>query len=185
MIKDVMVRLDGGPADNIRLDTAKSLAKTFDGEIIGLFLNPLPLPVSPDLAGAATIQDQLFHLATTAGDAIEADLTARLARLDSPAELRRFDVPLNEMVEVASGRNPWADYEAIRAEGPFPFGEGAFDVSFAVCVLHHVPPPQRLALVSEMARVTRPGGTVAIFEHNPWNPLTRRAVAGGPYSTAA
>jgi SAM-dependent methyltransferase len=84
----------------------------------------------------------------------------------------------SEMIEVASGRNPWADYEAIRTEGPFPFGEGAFDVSFAVCVLHHVPPPQRLALVSEMARVTRPGGTVAIFEHNPWNPLTRRAVAG-------
>jgi hypothetical protein len=29
-----------------------------------------------------------------------------------------------------------------------------------------------------MARVTRPGGVVAIFEHNPWNPLTRKAVAG-------
>jgi hypothetical protein len=26
--------------------------------------------------------------------------------------------------------------------------------------------------------VTRSGGLVAIFEHNPWNPLTRRAVAG-------
>jgi hypothetical protein len=29
-----------------------------------------------------------------------------------------------------------------------------------------------------MARVTRSRGLVAIFEHNPWNPLTRRAVAG-------
>jgi hypothetical protein len=28
-----------------------------------------------------------------------------------------------------------------------------------------------------MARVTRSGGLVTIFEHNPWNPLTRRAVA--------
>jgi hypothetical protein len=27
-----------------------------------------------------------------------------------------------------------------------------------------------------MARVTRPGGIVAIFEHNPWNPLTRKVV---------
>ena len=26
--------------------------------------------------------------------------------------------------------------------------------------------------------MTRPGGLVAIFEHNPWNPLTRKAVAG-------
>jgi hypothetical protein len=32
--------------------------------------------------------------------------------------------------------------------------------------------------VGELARVTRRGGLVAIFEHNPWNPLTRRAVAG-------
>ena len=135
MIKDVMVRLDGGPADNIRLDTAKSLAKTFDGEIIGLFLNPLPLPVSPDLAGAATIQDQLFHLATTAGDAIEADLTARLARLDSPAELRRFDVPLNEMVEVASREARSADtFVALRPNGAL---EDADHFIEALCPLAH------------------------------------------------
>ena len=31
-----------------------------------------------------------------------------------------------------------------------------------------------------MSRVTRPGGIVAIFEHNPWNPLTRKAVRGLP-----
>ena len=47
---------------------------------------------------------------------------------------------------------------------------------FAVCVLHHVDPPDRPALVAEMARVTRPGGLVLVFEHNPLNPLTRRVV---------
>ena len=31
--------------------------------------------------------------------------------------------------------------------------------------------------VREMHRVIRPGGIVAVIEHNPWNPLTRRAVA--------
>jgi SAM-dependent methyltransferase len=84
----------------------------------------------------------------------------------------------SEMIEVASGRNPWAHYEAVRAAQPFPHADRSFDVSFAVCVLHHIPPRDRPALVREMARVTRPGGLVAIFEHNPWNPLTRRAVAG-------
>jgi SAM-dependent methyltransferase len=83
----------------------------------------------------------------------------------------------SQMVEVAGERNPWAEYRAVRAGGPLPYEAGAFDVSFAVCVLHHVPPSQRSGLVSEMARVTRPGGMVAIFEHNPFNPLTRRAVA--------
>jgi hypothetical protein len=43
-------------------------------------------------------------------------------------------------------------------------------------VLHHVPIASRLMFVSEMIRVARPAGVVAIFEHNPRNPLTRHAV---------
>jgi len=59
-----------------------------------------------------------------------------------------------------------------------PFAGGSFDLVFAVCVLHHVAPgAERDALVGEMARLARPGGLVAIWEHNPWNPLTRRVVA--------
>lgn len=82
------------------------------------------------------------------------------------------------MVEVARERNPWATYLETDADGALPVGAGQFDVCFTVCVLHHVAGPERAGLLAEMARVTRPGGVVAIFEHNPWNPLTRRAVAG-------
>lgn len=57
-----------------------------------------------------------------------------------------------------------------------PFPDGAFDVVVAICVLHHVPMSKRFKVVSEMVRVARPEGVVAIFEHNPFNPLTRRAV---------
>ena len=53
----------------------------------------------------------------------------------------------------------------------------AFDLVFTICVLHHVPPRDRLALVAEMVRVTRPGGIVAIIEHNPLNPVTRHIVS--------
>ncbi len=59
-----------------------------------------------------------------------------------------------------------------------PFAAGTFDLVLAICVLHHVPPPQRPEFVCELARVTRPGGHVVVFEHNPFNPLTRRAVRG-------
>lgn len=83
-----------------------------------------------------------------------------------------------KMVEVAQERNPWVEYRATSAGGHLPFANAVFDVCFTICVLHHVATSQRAALLMEMVRVTRPGGIVVIFEHNPWNPLTRRAVSG-------
>ena len=80
------------------------------------------------------------------------------------------------LVERAAERNPWASYSAYEEGDQLPYGDATFDLSFAICVFHHVPAEERLDLVAEMRRVTRPGGLVAIFEHNPLNPLTRRAV---------
>lgn len=57
-----------------------------------------------------------------------------------------------------------------------PFDDGTFDVAVAICVFHHIPLSQRHRVASEMVRVTRPEGFVAVFEHNPYNPLTRHAV---------
>jgi SAM-dependent methyltransferase len=81
------------------------------------------------------------------------------------------------MIEAAGRRNPWGKYRLVDADAALPFATGSFDVSFAICVLHHVEPRGRAQLVAEAARVTKPGGAVLIFEHNPWNPLTRRVVA--------
>jgi SAM-dependent methyltransferase len=82
------------------------------------------------------------------------------------------------MIEAAGRRNTWAEYQLVDTDAALPFATASFDVSFAICVLHHVEPRERARLVAEAARVTKPGGAVVIFEHNPWNPLTRRAVAG-------
>jgi SAM-dependent methyltransferase len=71
---------------------------------------------------------------------------------------------------VPSGTFRWYDGEKL------PFRDETFDVVLAICVLHHVPVAQRFKLVSEMVRVTRSHGVVAIFEHNPLNPMTRHAV---------
>jgi SAM-dependent methyltransferase len=79
-------------------------------------------------------------------------------------------------VQEASIANRWATYAAYDGR-KLPFGEGAFDVAFAICVLHHVEPVDRPAFVVELGRVVRPGGVVLIFEHNPYNPLTRVAVS--------
>jgi len=81
-----------------------------------------------------------------------------------------------QAVELAAATNPSVHYRSYNGER-LPYTDGDFDVAFAICVLHHVPPPQWDAFAGEMARVVRPGGIVAVFEHNPRNPLTRLAVS--------
>ena len=80
------------------------------------------------------------------------------------------------LVERAAAANPGVRYR--RYDGrTLPFPDARFDLAFAVNVFHHVEPPDRANLAAELARVVRPGGIVAVFEHNPLNPLTRLVVA--------
>jgi len=79
-------------------------------------------------------------------------------------------------LDVARVRNPNANY--VLYDGvSLPFHDSAVDVAFAICVVHHVPQGRWNAFLTEMSRVTKPGGLVVIFEHNPLNPLTRHAVS--------
>jgi len=92
--------------------------------------------------------------------------------------------PSGECIEEARCSNP--DVAYIHYDGNvLPFANGEFDASFAICVMHHVPPAQWSSFASEMARITRPGGLVVVFEHNPYNPLTRRAVSTCPFDADA
>lgn len=78
-------------------------------------------------------------------------------------------------VAQARERNPNVAYDCYDGDH-LPYADATFDVCFTICVLHHVPVASRKNFVSEMARVTRPGGLAVMFEHNPWNPLTRYVV---------
>jgi SAM-dependent methyltransferase len=69
--------------------------------------------------------------------------------------------------------------------GQIPFEGAEFDFVTAVCVFHHVPPLARAALVRESRRVLKPGGTLAIIEHNPYNPITRLLVSRIPVDADA
>lgn len=69
--------------------------------------------------------------------------------------------------------------------GKLPFSSDAFDFVTAVCVYHHVPPEARAALMSEMARVLRTGGTACVIEHNPFNPATQVIVRRTPVDADA
>jgi len=88
------------------------------------------------------------------------------------------------VVERAASQAPRGNFQLYDGK-QIPFADETFDVTFTVCVLHHVPPAQWESLVAEMARVLKPGGLLYIFEHNPYNPLTRRAVSNCPFDADA
>jgi nucleotide-binding universal stress UspA family protein len=110
MIKDLMVCLDGTPADEMRLAAADNISDHFDSHIIAIFLNVLPLPVSiGDDSVAAVSAGRLMEEVRELGDTIEVKLTQRLNRLQKPAELRRFDVFSDDIGNIAAREARTAD----------------------------------------------------------------------------
>jgi nucleotide-binding universal stress UspA family protein len=119
MIKDVMVWLDGSLSDDIRLAAVADIARRFEIHVIGLFVNPLPLPapVDGDLAGALT-NAELMERAREAGDTTEQLLARRLKQLERPVEIRRFDVVAGDVSNVAAREARSADtFVALRPNG--------------------------------------------------------------------
>jgi ubiquinone/menaquinone biosynthesis C-methylase UbiE len=78
-------------------------------------------------------------------------------------------------IAKAQERNPAVSYSVYDGDR-LPYPDGKFDVTFCVCVIHHVPPDRWQQFVNEMRRVTRAGGLIVVYEHNPKNLLTRKVV---------
>ncbi|RNM15070.1 class I SAM-dependent methyltransferase [Nocardioides pocheonensis] len=90
-------------------------------------------------------------------------LTARLVQRLGVDRVAAID-PSAPFVEAARTRFPGLDVRRGSAED-LPFGDGAFDAALAQLVVHFMEDPVRG--LAEMARVTRPGGTVAacVWDH--------------------
>jgi SAM-dependent methyltransferase len=88
------------------------------------------------------------------------------------------------VIEEARNANPEVRYDTF-AGGSLPYATGQFNAAYAICVMHHVPPPEWREFLKEMHRIVCPGGLVGIIEHNPFNPLTRRLVATCPFDQNA
>jgi SAM-dependent methyltransferase len=91
--------------------------------------------------------------------------------------------PSEGMLEVLRRTVPRV--RAVRASGTaLPFEDGAFDVVLCVAVMHHVAEPEAVrATLGEMVRVSRPGGRVLVWDHNPRNPYWRLLMARVPQDT--
>lgn len=87
-------------------------------------------------------------------------------------------------IEVARARYPGAEDYVLVGDG-VPLPSQSQDIVFSACVFHHIPHAEHARWLQELRRVVRPGGLLAIYEHNPLNPLTLRAVNTCPLDVNA
>ncbi|MFV0389618.1 MAG: class I SAM-dependent methyltransferase [Pyrinomonadaceae bacterium] len=66
-----------------------------------------------------------------------------------------------------------------------PSEESSLDLVFIACVLHHINFDNHEKVLGEVKRVLKPNGRLYIFEHNPFNPVTRKVVSDCPFDEDA
>lgn len=105
------------------------------------------------------------------------DFGAGIGNLTEKLVLEFCDVaayePSERSREILARRVPAASTHA--SEGELP--DGRFATAVLAGVMHHVPVEERQSLLARLRAKLKPGGKLYIFEHNPLNPLTRRAVS--------
>jgi SAM-dependent methyltransferase len=89
--------------------------------------------------------------------------------------------PSVESIQLARRRMPQTHFHTTPASVP----DAHFGAAVLSGVLHHVTPRERPGLLQLVRQKLAPGGRLIVFEHNPFNPLTRRAVQACPFDDDA
>lgn len=84
-------------------------------------------------------------------------------------------------LEMARQEHP--DNSFFLEDGSYE-GDG-YDLIFVASVYHHIPPAHRQDATDSLAKRLKPGGSIYVFEHNPYNPVTRRIVNNCVYDADA
>ena len=94
-------------------------------------------------------------------------LAERLA--DAGIDVVALD-PFPGMLEQLRRRRPGVQTVVAHGEA-IPFSDDSFDLAYSVAVMHHIADPDKVRrTLAEMVRVTRPGGRIVVWDHNPRNP---------------
>jgi ubiquinone/menaquinone biosynthesis C-methylase UbiE len=107
-------------------------------------------------------------------------LAARLA--DAGYEMTGVD-PSEGMLRMLEQRT--SKVRGVKGSGTsLEFGDDSFDLVYCVAVMHHIAAADAVRrTLAEMVRVTRPGGRVLVWDHNPRNPYWRLLMARVPQDT--
>ncbi|MBI4688802.1 MAG: methyltransferase domain-containing protein [Nitrospirae bacterium] len=98
-------------------------------------------------------------------------------------EMHGVDVA-GDLIEKAARINPSVCYHGYDGD-VLPFSDASFDLVFAICVMHHLPYDVWMPFLKELKRVTKKGCLTVIFEHNPFNPITRLVISRTPIDADA
>jgi ubiquinone/menaquinone biosynthesis C-methylase UbiE len=123
---------------------------------------------------AAALAERLERLLQLEGDERALDVGAgagALAFALAPRVREVVAVELDEELAARARADAPANVEVLVADGEhLPFERASFDFAGTLRTLHHTPRPE--LLVAELARVTRPGGTILVVDQlAPADPL--------------
>lgn len=126
----------------------------------GRFMGRYAEPLAPAFADFTGVEPGLTALDVGCGPGA---LTSLLVSRLGASKVAAID-PSPPFVEAVAARCPGVDVRAGGAE-QLPFADAGFDLTLAQLVVHFMRDP--VAGLREMARVTRPGGTVAacVWDH--------------------
>jgi trans-aconitate methyltransferase len=88
-----------------------------------------------------------------------------------------------EEIKLAKGKGlgPWASFSRVADYSP----QGDMDLVYCNGTFHHIPPLDRPGVLQNLHRTLKPGGLLALWENNPWNPGTRYVMSRIPFDQDA
>lgn len=108
--------------------------------------------------------------------------TSALAALYPSADVVGLDTAVKALErarkEVASNRVSFGSIDTLNQVPPF-------NLCYINGVFHHIEPARRLDVLKTLYQATTPGGYLALFENNPWNPGTRLVMHRIPFDRDA
>lgn len=88
-----------------------------------------------------------------------------------------------QSIAIAKEQNPSANCYCL--DDYFIRDSGDFDLIFVAGVFHHIAPNERVGVLSQINSLLSQSGSLFVFEHNPYNPVTQKLVRECPFDADA
>jgi SAM-dependent methyltransferase len=109
------------------------------------------------------------------------DTTAYLASMFPAAEV----IGMDESAKALEHAVERFGADRVRFEGIENISPDYFDLVYVNGVFHHIPPAERIGALNLIRQSLSPGGRLALFENNPWNPGARMVMKRIPFDRDA